>query len=321
MAVQSQNFADSAWIEHIGTTKVGVAPVADPAGGSNAFEVAFGTSGGSSALYQVGVPALPGGSVMLSCWVRAKTGTSSIRFTIYDLLVDAASSDIAINTTWQRISFTVSTQNIGSWNFALRTNTAGTTGSVYIFGFQVEAGQLATSYIPTTSAAVTRAADGAVMMGANFSSWYLNTGEGTILLDFDSNGFHVSQHWINLNRDGLAADRIVLFGPIVDWGSVYISSGGVATVEFNPLPNSGSNMGYRQKLGLAFKTDDVAARTENPATLLTDSTATIPVNLNRLQLGADETGGANVPPIMHVRALRFYNFRKSNAELADMVAL
>jgi len=67
------------------------------------------------------------------------------------------------------------------------TPTAGTltltvTGSV---GYaQLEAGAFPTSYIPTTSATVTRAADNASMVGSNFSSWY-NQSEGTFVTSFD----------------------------------------------------------------------------------------------------------------------------------------
>jgi hypothetical protein len=49
---------------------------------------------------------------------------------------------------------------------------------MYMWGAQVEKGSFPTSYIPTTTATVTRAADVASMTGANFSSWY-NPSAGT----------------------------------------------------------------------------------------------------------------------------------------------
>lgn len=51
-----------------------------------------------------------------------------------------------------------------------------------IFGFQMEFGLFSTSYIPTTTATVTRSRDIASITGSNFTSWY-NNSEGTVLFD------------------------------------------------------------------------------------------------------------------------------------------
>jgi hypothetical protein len=50
---------------------------------------------------------------------------------------------------------------------------------LYLTGAQMEAGAFPTSYIPTTTATATRAADVASISGANFSSWYRQD-EGTV---------------------------------------------------------------------------------------------------------------------------------------------
>jgi hypothetical protein len=55
---------------------------------------------------------------------------------------------------------------------------------IYIWGAQLEEGPFATSYIPTTSAQVTRNADRASMTGTNFSSWY-NQSQGSVYIESD----------------------------------------------------------------------------------------------------------------------------------------
>ena len=60
------------------------------------------------------------------------------------------------------------------------TSGSGAVGDyIYIWGAQLEESPYPTSYIPTTTATVTRSADVASMTGTNFSSWY-NQSEGTI---------------------------------------------------------------------------------------------------------------------------------------------
>ena len=62
---------------------------------------------------------------------------------------------------------------------------------LYIWGAQLEATAFPTSYIPTTTAAVTRTADIAKMTGTNFSSWY-NIAQGTYFASGSSNTVRVS---------------------------------------------------------------------------------------------------------------------------------
>ena len=57
--------------------------------------------------------------------------------------------------------------------------------SVYLWGAQIEAGAFPTSYIPTTTATVTRAADVASIGSSAFTSFY-NQSEGTVFADVNS---------------------------------------------------------------------------------------------------------------------------------------
>ena len=61
--------------------------------------------------------------------------------------------------------------------------TANGTGTIHVWGAQLEAGAFPTSYIPTTTAAATRSADVASITGTNFSSWYRQD-EGTVYAEY-----------------------------------------------------------------------------------------------------------------------------------------
>jgi hypothetical protein len=87
---------------------------------------------------------------------------------------------------WYRLSVTGTAAATASTNILVRLVSTGTTISytgdgvsgLYLWGAQFEAASFPTSYIPTTTAAVTRNADLATMTGTNFSDWY-NATEGT----------------------------------------------------------------------------------------------------------------------------------------------
>jgi hypothetical protein len=100
------------------------------------------------------------------------------QYATFDLVNKQVSSANATITEfpngWYRLTFVVTEGGVfafNAWN--------GLTGSLYIWGAQCEAGSFPTSYIPTTTATVTRAADVAQIAGTNLSSFY-NAGRGTI---------------------------------------------------------------------------------------------------------------------------------------------
>jgi len=72
--------------------------------------------------------------------------------------------------------------NVGGSGFSY-TGISG--NGVYIWGAQSEVASFSTSYIPTTTAAVTRAADDARITGTNFNSFF-NTSQGTFFADYNS---------------------------------------------------------------------------------------------------------------------------------------
>jgi hypothetical protein len=92
-------------------------------------------------------------------------------------------SFVDVGNGWYRvIAIYTATETAARHRIGGGDNTS-TTGNILVWGAQVEAGAFATSYIPTTTTALTRNADLASMTGTNFSSWY-NASEGTLFGQF-----------------------------------------------------------------------------------------------------------------------------------------
>ena len=89
---------------------------------------------------------------------------------------------------WYRVSVTGTSVSGGSGWYEVASILP--TKSAYFWGFSLEIGAYATSYIPTLGAAVTRGADAASKNPANAFS---GTNAGTIFVEFDSVGFDPSQ--------------------------------------------------------------------------------------------------------------------------------
>jgi hypothetical protein len=95
---------------------------------------------------------------------------------------------------------------------------AAPTNQIFIGGFQYEALAFPTSYIPTTSAQVTRAADVAQMTGTNFSSWY-NQNQGTLYSEVSVYNTSAAAMCVATLSDGTTNNRMEL-RPVSAAGSV-----------------------------------------------------------------------------------------------------
>jgi hypothetical protein len=196
----------------------------------------------------------------------------------------------------------------------------GTSG-IYIWGAQLEVGNTATSYIPTTSAQVTRsadisnsaqstrAADSTTITGTNFSSWYRQD-EGTVFAKADSeNTASVgNEQFIFGLSDGsgnntLRATRV--------WASnrFYGLSAGATQFDLS----GGTFTTNQVLLSCAYKLNDIAA-SFNGATVLTDATALIPT-ISQINLGGwIGSGYLNG----HIAKLAYYPKRLSKTELQGL---
>jgi hypothetical protein len=116
------------------------------------------------------------GNVIVSDF-NLTAGTTSVGSAVF-------SSIQPVGSGWYRCivvanSSTGATSQRGLIYLDVGSYTQDGTGTLLVWGAQLEAGAFPTSYIPTTSATVTRSADVASITGANFSSWYRQD-EGTV---------------------------------------------------------------------------------------------------------------------------------------------
>jgi hypothetical protein len=167
LLLQSNNFSNASWPAG-GSPVLTSAQFISPDGTNNGWSMTSGI--GQGVIYQIyswlNIP------YTLSIWAKRIIGSSPI-----ELLTDGASSGgIVTSATITRFSFTGTPSDTTGVAFRLPVPSGSTNG---IYGGQLETGSKATSYIPTTTAAVTRAADSA--------TFTISAGVSQLVYTFDDN--------------------------------------------------------------------------------------------------------------------------------------
>lgn len=187
---------------------------------------------------------------------------------------------------------------------------------LYIWGAQLEAGAFATSYIPTTSAQVTRAADSFTMSGTNFSSWY-NQAEGTISVTAINKGV-VSDSTLYSIDDGTTGQANTFDARYTTFGIACrprVRSSGTTEVDaaFALFP-----FGTQQQVSFGYKVNDFAA-SQSGAAPVTDALGVLPLGtMTRFRLGGRGTGAPLTQ--LYVSRFAYYPERLSNTELQGITS-
>lgn len=226
-----------------------------------------------------------------------------------------------------RCSVTQTATATATYNWLIRTQSStsewpgsgaytgdGVSG-VSVIGAQVEVGAFQSSYIPTTTAAVTRAVENAMITGTNFSSWF-NASEGTIVAEFraDLVGSSANYGIFGVQTTGYS-NGIHLFAgsgvaPVL---SVQASSAEQAYISAPTLfTRSAIN-----RIAAAYKADDFA-RSANGGTVGTDTSGLVPTGLTTAYIGTPSSPLTQL--YGHIRRLRYWPTRLSNARLQELTA-
>jgi hypothetical protein len=265
------------------------------------------------------------GRHIVSLFFPATNFPSAGRTAVFELLngtVYSAESGVtaqiqSVGAGWYRCAITVTCTVTGSGHsggsalYDASGNTSyagdGTSGAL-IWGAQLEAGAFATSYIPTTTAAATRAADICTMVGDNFANWY-NQSEGTLFADAVTPPNLSAFPTVLTLSDGSTNNQISHY-LFTNGYYANVRSGGVVQGDVSRLtaPTTGAN--YKYAVGV--KLDDAIAAA-NGLIGVVDSSLLMPVGINQMRLGAGATGGA--VGNTHIRRISYFPRRVSNAEL------
>tara|TARA_R110000803_G_scaffold61535_1_gene121389 strand:- start:1687 stop:2937 length:1251 start_codon:yes stop_codon:yes gene_type:complete len=248
-------------------------------------------------------------------WFNISTGTVGSTSSL-GANVTLVSSDIKPSANgFYRVSITVSLTSLTTAGrvsvFVSETNGAfdGTALSgIYLYGAQLEAGAFSTSYIPTTTTAVTRNADLASMTGTNFSDWY-NASEGSFAARFIFGNDKVGTR-VALASDGTSGNYVGVLGSTGGGTGPFfgVATGGVTQTTL-PSPGAITENTEYNVCG-AYKTDDCVGA-KNGEAFAVDITSTIPT-VNRLELGASAgTSFLNG----HIMQVQYWPMRLTNNEV------
>jgi hypothetical protein len=156
---------------------------------------------------------------------------------------------------------------------------------MYLWGAQLEAGTFATSYIPTTTTALTRNADLATITGTNFSDFWQATKGGASVLATPST---VSGIRPLVQFDDNTADNIIALRGNTANPELQIVDGGTPQAQLD-AGTIAANTPY--SLTGWWQTNDCKARKDSGA-VVTDTTATIPT-VTQMRIGSDGTNYLN----------------------------
>jgi hypothetical protein len=215
---------------------------------------------------------------------------------------------------WWRVAFTYTTDTATSLTVrsfpyvGLNALTGNGTSGLLAWGAQLEAGAFPTSYIPTTTAAATRAADVALMQGANFSNWY-NATENTLFVEAFTPPNLTAFPTVAAISDGSANNQITHYAHTSGYYS-NVRSGGVVQGDPGRLVSPVTGTPYKFAVGLAVNNAISAA---NGATGPLDTSLLMPVGVNQMRIGANATGGSISNT--HIKRIAYFPRRLANAEL------
>jgi len=241
-------------------------------------------------------------------------GTVRVAFNVSTGVVGSTTGSITAQVTqfangWWRVAVTATAVATAAWgtvvlNFTNNANTSApiptyvgqTTSDIFVWGAQFEAGAFATSYIPTTTAAVIRSADLCSITGGAFSGFW-NASEGTLVFKGSKPAIQASGTTYVAVDDNTSNNRLILFYSTNEFFDVV--AGGVSQASIS----SGVSVSANTRFGMAarYKVNDFALSVSGGA-VGTAVSGTIP-SVSQMSIGSL----LSTPMSLWIESLQYFN--------------
>jgi hypothetical protein len=326
----------------VGAT-IGSNVVTSPDGYTNADSIIEDGSTGGHAFYNFGITTFTAAAYTASVFAK-KGGRDWFALSLYDgtqgftaffnLNTGVVGTITGVGTStitnygngWYRCTITATTAAGSTGGIAVysanadgTTSYAGTNGLAagYFYGWQLELGAYATSYIPTLGTSVTRVADECLKTGI---SSLIGQTEGTIYAEFKCNSVandNIYSRIISLS-DGTLDNRIILIKNNTS-AELYAFIGSGGSVIVNQVISGTSVLGSH-KVAFAYKANNYAVYLDGALVFSSTASGTIPATSN-FYLGLLETGGAGFELNGTISESLLFKTRLSNSDLATLTTL
>jgi hypothetical protein len=341
LALYSEQFDNAAWTTYASNATVTGNTTIAPDGNSTADSILVSAT--ANILHYIqqrpGV-SLNATTYTMSCFVKklgydycrlqlsdAGTGIAVFRFSTKTITLSGA--NVVANSGrveelangWFRISFSILTTSAGSWRWwIIPLNDAGQdvftgdiTKGLYAWGFQVEQGTYATSYISTSTASVTRNADSCEKTSATA---LIGQTEGTMFVNLERLISNVSSGTVPIAlqiSDGTINNRIFI-GQVTSANKFYfyVIVGGTAQLTLQTID---FNLG-RSKIAVGYKSNDFVIYV-NGVQVYTSSSISIPT-CSKISIGGI---GASTEVVHPISSVALWKTKLQNSELATLTAL
>ena len=298
LILQSEDFSSASWLK-LGGSSVTANTTTAPDGNLTADTLSLTTNTSSSVAQAIVFATTT--TITISVYAKVASGTKNFRLRTDN---PTTTQSFTATTSWQRFSMTATP--VGSTSAYVINDLAGTAGDLFIWGYQVEVGAYATTYIPTTTATVTRIADAASKTGI---SSLIGQSEGVLFWE----GIVLNQ------TDIVAINRSTANGIYINKGagnlfrtSIYNSSN---IIQFADTIVRNTNT----KIAIAYKSGD-SAMFVNGSKIGATNTSTITFSGALSEIRLNDNYLIETAP-QFTNKLAIYNTRLTDAECQTLTTL